>query len=438
MKKLGKQTVFDQLCVLQATNADTERTGRFQGYIAFGDWTDDDEGICVRFHGGTPFSGHLDHAPVMHFDIYGDCKFALSMWMNKHNCPNLYDEEYISQITAFIQRNLPILYLVYDRYLDKEDALAYFEGKISYEKLLSSVYRIAEELYTGLLTCQNNAQLHEFCVLEGLYGKQEIISDRSILCAKLEGMVHPIFETTCYGDEFVLLKYNGCEETVNIPEGVDRIGSEAFSGHKEIRKIVFPDTVQTIDKRAFSGCCGIEILLLPPSIWDVCEDAFSECTRLQTVCFEAQQTHDLYLSKDAFRGCISLTEIILPQDVIPEGNPFGACPNLRKIAIHDTPGYTQDGFAINAIVYSDVLWVGCNGTAVPNGTKEIDTGAFADCPDLKELFIPNSVVKIHRESFLQCPNLVIHCNAGSCAEHYAIENNIPYHCVNYTDVKEKD
>lgn len=438
MKRLGKQTDANTLCVLHASDANMSRTGYFQEYIAFGNWVDSCDGPSIRFHGGSPFSGRLDNAPVMCFNIYGDCKIVPAMWMNENNCPNVYDDKFINQITTFIQINLPILYLVYNRFLDKEDALAYFKGTIDWCAMLSSVYRFPNEVYTGLFACENNAQLHEFCVLEGLYGKQEIISDRSILCAKLEGMVHPIFETTCYGDEFVLLKYNGCEETVNIPEGVDRIGSEAFSGHKEIRKIVFPDTVQTIDKRAFSGCCGIEMLLLPPSIWDVCEDAFSECTRLQTVCFEAQQTHDLYLSKDAFRGCISLTEIILPQDVIPEGNPFGACPNLRKIAIHDTPGYTRDGFAINAIVYSDVLWVGCNGTAVPNGTKEIDTGAFADCPDLKELFIPNSVVKIHRESFLQCPNLVIHCNAGSCAEHYAIENNIPYHCVNYADVKEKD
>lgn len=328
MKKLGKQTVFDQLCVLQATNADTERTGRFQGYIAFGDWTDNDEGICVRFHGGTPFSGHLDHAPVMHFDIYGDCKFALSMWMNKHNCPNLYDEEYISQITAFIQRNLPILYLVYDRYLDKEDALAYFEGKISYEKLLSSVYRIAEELYAGLLTCQNNAQLHIFCVQHQIYGTSEINSNRPILCSRLEQQLHPAFEISWEGECCTLCKYNGNSETVHIPENVEVIGKNAFCGHSEIKKLVFTETLETVEVGAFRGCSGIDMLTFPSSIWQICEEAFAECTQLRVVCFEQSALHEVYLEKGAFRSCVNLSEIYLPSFAIPEGNPFCDCSAL--------------------------------------------------------------------------------------------------------------
>lgn len=349
VKELVKQTVSDKLCVLQATNADTERTGRFQGYIAFGDWTDSDVGICVRFHGGTPFSGNLDHAPVMHFDLYGDCKFDLAMWMNKQNCPNLYDEEHINQITAFIQMNLPIMYLVYDRYLDKEDALAYFEGKIEYEALLSSVYRIEEELYAGLLTCQNNAQLHMFCVQHRIYGKSEINSNRPLLCSRLEKQLHPAFEISWEGEVCTLRKYNGNSETVHIPEGVEAIGENAFGNHSEIKKIIFPETLETVEAGAFRGCSGIEMLTLPSSIWQICEDAFAECTQLRIICFEQSDSHEVYLEKGAFRSCANLSEIYLPLFAIPEGNPF----------------------------------CGCNA-------------------------------------------LMIYCKAGSCAEEYAMENNIPF------------
>ena len=138
MKRLGKQADANTLCVLHASDANMSRTGYFQEYIAFGNWVDSCDGPSIRFHGGSPFSGRLDNAPVMCFNIYGNCKIVPAMWMNENNCPNVYDDKFINQITTFIQINLPILYLVYNRFLDKEDALAYFKGTIDFKNLLKN------------------------------------------------------------------------------------------------------------------------------------------------------------------------------------------------------------------------------------------------------------------------------------------------------------
>lgn len=338
MKELKYRTVIDRLCVLKSTDVDTDRTGRFQGYVAFGDWTDCSDGPSVRFHGGTPFSSRLDNAPVMHFNIYGDCKLELAMWMNQYNCPNLYDDQFINQITSFVQTNLPILYLVYERYLDKEDAKNYFEGRIDYEILLSSIYRISETLYSGVISCENNAQLHKFCVGEQIYGKTEFNSNRELLCSRLEKQLHPVFEISWEGENCILRKYNGNRETVHIPENVDTIGENAFRGHTEIKKIIFPEKLETVESGAFSMCSGIEMMMLPSGIWEIGENAFADCTGLRTVCFEQCTLHEVYLANGAFRGCSILSEVYLPQFALPEGDPF---PNCQALIIHcqaGTPG----------------------------------------------------------------------------------------------------
>ncbi|MGN0469407.1 MAG: sigma-70 family RNA polymerase sigma factor [Acutalibacteraceae bacterium] len=49
-----------------------------------------------------------------------------------------------------------------------------------------------------------------------------------------------------------------------------------------------------------------------------------------------------------------------------------------------------------------------------------------NCPKLSEVIIPESVNKIADGTFTNCPNLTLKVKAGSYAEQYAKQNNIPY------------
>lgn len=328
MKPLSNKVNTEALCILHARDADISHTGRFQNYIAFGDWVDSSTGPAIRFHGGIPFSGCLDNAPVMYFNIYGDCTIAPVMWMNEHNCPNVFDEEILKQVTFFIQINLPILYLVFERHLDKEDSLAYFQGRVSWEGMLSSIYGIPDELFAGLLSCENAAQLHTFCVSQQIYGKTELEYNRPLLCQKLKARNIRIFETELRGEDTVLTKYNGRSAIVQIPEDTNIIDADVFLGHAEIKKLIIPESVNVIGTGAFSGCSGLESLMIPANVWEVAERAFAQCTQLRCVCIEESNNHEIYLSENAFLGCANLTEVYLSSDTIPEGNPFQECPNL--------------------------------------------------------------------------------------------------------------
>lgn len=64
----------------------------------------------------------------------------------------------------------------------------------------------------------------------------------------------PAFEIT----EDILVRYNGGDETVSVPDGIREIGSRAFCGNESIRKVVFPDSVEIINNSAFADCMNLE------------------------------------------------------------------------------------------------------------------------------------------------------------------------------------
>ena len=327
MKTLEKKLMTEELRILYASEIDPFCTTRFHDYIAFGDWTDSSEGPCICFHGGTPFSAVLKNAPIMRFNIYGECFITPSSWMNKDNCPHVFCEEYINKLIAFVQCNLPVFFLVYHRHIDKLDALDYFRGMMNWDKLLSSVHDIPEDLYIGIVSCENAAQLHNFCVKEGVYGKEEYNPQKPLLCGRLRNLLRPVFEMDI--GMGIIHKYNGSAEIVRIPEEIVTIAESAFSDHPEIKTIIFPDTLEGIEREAFKGCSGIEAITFPPNLEWVESYAFGECTKLHTVCITNTDS-ECYIDADAFSDCTALREVHLGYWGTPEGDQFPNCPQALR------------------------------------------------------------------------------------------------------------
>lgn len=63
---------------------------------------------------------------------------------------------------------------------------------------------------------------------------------------------------------------------------------------------------------------------------------------------------------------------------------------------------------------------------IADGIQEIGDFSFANLPKLKMMAIPASVSRIGNWAFYKCPNMTIHALAGSYAETYAKENDIPF------------
>ena len=69
---------------------------------------------------------------------------------------------------------------------------------------------------------------------------------------------------------------------------------------------------------------------------------------------------------------------------------------------------------------------GLSSVTIAEGVTGIGREAFCWCENLMTVTLPSSVIKIEYHAFSRCPKLTIHAPAGSYAEQYAKENNIPF------------
>lgn len=75
----------------------------------------------------------------------------------------------------------------------------------------------------------------------------------------------------------VIKDYFKISSTLNIPEGVKRIGDWAFSGCEWLREVIMPPTLERIGGCSFYNCVKLEKLKVPESLKWVGYFAFEYC-----------------------------------------------------------------------------------------------------------------------------------------------------------------
>ena len=179
---------------------------------------------------------------------------------------------------------------------------------------------------------------------------------------------------------------------ITVHAWMRKIPAQAFRGRDKTKQISIPESVTDIEEYAFSKC-GIRELALPEKLRTIGDNAFFGCEKLISV--SAPQKLE-QLGNGAFWCCSSLKEWTIPEGVLSIGEKtFCGCRALENISIPET-------------------------------VEIIKADAFNGCAKLKMIRIPNKTVKIGERAFDNCPKLTIHAPAGSYAEQYAKENNIPF------------
>lgn len=188
--------------------------------------------------------------------------------------------------------------------------------------------------------------------------------------------------------------YVGCRTTV-IPEDVKVIANGAFisgsgiPGHVKTFEIVIPKSVETLEHQAFAGCTGLKGITLSEGLKSIGGSAFNG-TSIERILIPASVAG---ISEAAFRGCNKLKEI-----KVKKGNK---AYDSRK--------------GCNAVIDSrtDRLVAGCAATFIPKGIKSIGANAFGGCL-IEEINIPPSVEIIESGAFANCRNL----------KHIAVPGNV--------------
>lgn len=171
-------------------------------------------------------------------------------------------------------------------------------------------------------------------------------------------------------------------QKVNFPM-VEKIGSHAFDGCKALKetgmmpklkeigphafyntgfeKLELANDVETIMSNAFESCEKMTYVKLPLKLTKVYSETFLNCTALRVV--DAGDTEIHAISREAFKGCISLKTVTFPKFLREiESGAFQGCSSLKTIQL-------------------------------PKSLKRIGKQAFESCTSLKEVTIPGGSLR---------------------------------------------
>ena len=97
-------------------------------------------------------------------------------------------------------------------------------------------------------------------------------------------------------DGTTLVRYNGSDEEVVVPEGIETLGEFAFDS-RPVKKVTLPETLTHIESYCFFSCKGLEEITLPASVTEVGEtQVFAWCESLQAI--HVAEGNEQYVSVD--------------------------------------------------------------------------------------------------------------------------------------------
>ena len=247
----------------------------------------------------------------------------------------------------------------------------------------------------------------------------------------------PPFEAKADMSDFVvegttLVKYEGTEAAVTIPNYIETIGREAFENNGSLVSVQIPNSVSTIETGAFARCKNLCSVSIPASVSSIAPSSFAGCERLASITIDSNNYS--YKCVDGtllnYKGT-RLVQVLAGRVGNKEKSytisatveeidryAFWGCDNIEKVQLNN---YMTK---IPAYAFSNME--NLTTVSIPNNVMEIEMKAFEDCVSLSDVYIAPSVVKIHETAFDGCKKLNIVSEPGSVADSFfqsfAIDN----------------
>lgn len=157
--------------------------------------------------------------------------------------------------------------------------------------------------------------------------------------------------------------------------------------------------VKAIAGRAFSST-SITSVEIADGLETIGQEAFQECRQLAAISLPSTLTT---IEDGVFRYCYRLNSITIPASVTTLGDfVFSACTAMSYMTVADG-NRTYESNGSNAIIEtsSKKLLYGCKNTLIPDDITEIGMEAFFNC-EIKAVQIPGSVKTIGSSAFNSC------------------------------------
>ena len=187
--------------------------------------------------------------------------------------------------------------------------------------------------------------------------------------------------------------YRTTAKTVNIKEGVTRIGNNAFNDFSNLRTLTLPSTIKEIGNYAFEQCVYLKNFTLPEGLSDI--------------------------GDGAFRKCKAITKIVLPKGIrAVRKYTFSYCENLSSVSIPES---------VSLIGYK--AFAACDSLvsiSLPQSVREIDGYSFYWCEKLSSVSLPYTLNRIGEYAFGKCEVLTnFDIPKGTTVEENAFWSELP-------------
>lgn len=115
---------------------------------------------------------------------------------------------------------------------------------------------------------------------------------------------------------------NSAIENIRLPSTLRRIEAEMFEGCEHLRSVEIPDGIECIGKESFRGC-ALKSVTFPASVKEICEEAFSE-NQLKKIMFSSGSKLKT-VGDCAFSGndLLDRENVCFPNDARVSKNTFG-------------------------------------------------------------------------------------------------------------------
>jgi hypothetical protein len=111
-------------------------------------------------------------------------------------------------------------------------------------------------------------------------------------------------------EDGVLLKYEGEDKEVVVPNEVKIIGEKAFFWNVNLTNIILPFGITKIGESAFEWCISLESIVIPSNVTFVGSNAFWDTAGIQNVTFAGTTSQwNAIEFDDDWNDCLHVTVI---------------------------------------------------------------------------------------------------------------------------------
>ena len=264
-------------------------------------------------------------------------------------------------------------------------------------------------------------------------GNVEYIGKKAFYACKLSSFDFGNKLTYLGADSFSLTPIT----TVDLPNTVTQIGAQAFSDCQLLSNFYVPDSVTIGSNALYNNASNLKvtiryntgsipnkmlyknkmsIVVMEDGITDIGEYAFAECTELTEITFPQTLKN---IGKNAFYKSKLSANITLPQKVTTIGSyAFSGATELSEISVPDsiqTIGTRAFDSNVSVSIYYRLGEI-CNdlfkgqlvkGIFIGDEIYSIGNNAFANCTNLVELSLPDTISTVGSGCFISSNNIVL-------------------------------